>query len=157
MPGRARQRRRVGEAFKARYGNFGMCVSRRTHDERSERREAARNAAQTCRHERGDTPDEHAAFRVRYATNGCERNAFGRCVSQHARAEMQQEDTEDAEERAARRNAARACDEERGETDGSRAAFRKRYGTNSDGDNALGRCVSQSAARAQLEGGSSGV
>ena len=44
------------------------------------------NAAQECREERGSTQAELDAFRAKYGTNHNKRNAFGKCVSQHARA-----------------------------------------------------------------------
>jgi hypothetical protein len=133
------------EAFRVRYGNFGHCVSLRARDEQAERQQAVRNAAQQCRTERGATPDEQAAFRAKYGTNENKSNAFGRCVSQHAREQEQAADAEDASERAARKSAARACDEERGDTEESRAAFRAKYGTNENKSNAFGRCVAQGA------------
>ena len=43
------------------------------------------------------------------------------------------------------KNAARLCVAERGATAESRAAFRVKYGTNANGSNAFGRCVSARA------------
>jgi hypothetical protein len=48
-----------------------------------------------------------------------------------------------ADRREAVENAAKACDEERGDTDQSREAFREKYGSNKNGRNAFGKCVSQ--------------
>ena len=74
------------EAFTARYGNFGTCVSRRSRDEHAERHEAVANAAQECAAERGDTPESQTAFRRRYGgESGLA--AFGRCGSQTPRAQ----------------------------------------------------------------------
>ena len=59
------------------------------------------------------------------------------------------------------KNAARQCQAERGVTNESRQAFRVKYGTNANGSNAFGKCVSiraranatlrQSATRVCLE------
>ena len=42
-------------------------------------------------------------------------------------------------------NAAKECRAERGDTDATREAFREQYGTNKNGKNAFGKCVSQTA------------
>lgn len=94
------------------------------------------NAAKECRAERGGTDATHEAFREKYGTNKTKRNAFGKCVSQKARAEAR-------ERKAERRHAARECRAERGGTAESRAAFREKYGTNKTKRNAFGKCVSQ--------------
>ncbi len=133
------------EAFAARYGSFGACVSRRSRDEHAERHTAEATAARECAAERGDTPESRAAFRARYGTNAGERDAFGRCVSERAREHEQDSDAADARERRERQNAARACDEERGATPESRAAFAEKYGTGAGDRNAFGRCVAQTA------------
>jgi len=44
-----------------------------------------------------------------------------------------------------RANAARECRAERGSTDATREAFRAKYGTNKNGRNAFGKCVSGKA------------
>ena len=44
-------------------------------------KKAFKNAAQECRAERADDED---AFRAKYGTNANKRNAFGKCVSEHA-------------------------------------------------------------------------
>ena len=43
------------------------------------------NAAKGCKTERKADP---AAFRAKYGTSKNKRNAFGKCVSQHARADQ---------------------------------------------------------------------
>ena len=95
-------------------------------------RQARVNAAETCKTERGTTPESRAAFRAKYGGGA---NAFGRCVSQTARAANQAR-------RAALVNAAQACKTERGTTAESRAAFATKYGS---GRNAFGKCVSTQA------------
>jgi hypothetical protein len=78
------------EAFKAQYRNFGACVSQHAKQAKAERRAAS----QACREERGDTTESREAFAEKYGTNHNNRNAFGKCVSQQAKAD----DAEDAEE-----------------------------------------------------------
>jgi len=73
------------EAFKAKYGNFGACVSQQAREAKAERRTARANAARECREERGDTAESREAFRAEYGTNANGKNAFGKCVSQKAR------------------------------------------------------------------------
>ena len=50
-----------------------------------------------------------------------------------------------------RQNAAQECREERGTTETSRAAFRDFYGTNENGRNAFGKCVSRRAKDEEAE------
>jgi hypothetical protein len=133
------------EAFKAKYRNFGACVSEKAREAKAERKQAKKNAARECREERGDTEASREAFRAKYGTNGNKRNAFGKCVSQKAKAKRAEEDADDAEEAEERTNAAEECDAERGDTQESRKAFEDKYGTNGNKGNAFGKCVSQKA------------
>jgi hypothetical protein len=133
------------EAFQAKYRNFGDCVSRNAREAKAERKQARANAARECREERGDTDESREAFRAKYGTNENGRNAFGKCVSQKAKAKRAEQDAEDAEEAEERKNAAEECDGERGETQESRKAFEEKYGTNANKRNAFGKCVSQKA------------
>ena len=121
---------------------FGKCVSRRARDEAREESQARRNASRDCRAERED-PNFAAGhngqtFEQFYGTGPQNRNAFGRCVSQHARANEEAADAQDQE----RVNAARAC---RAEQRNDPAQFAQDYGTRR---NAFGKCVSRKA-RAQ--------
>jgi hypothetical protein len=75
-----------------------------------------RAAIAQCKDERGKTRASHKAFKAKY-------HDFSRCV-RHEVAEM---------------NAARECKAER---DADPAAFREKYGTNHNGRNAFGKCVS---------------
>ncbi|MEX1142524.1 MAG: hypothetical protein WD993_06795 [Thermoleophilaceae bacterium] len=91
------------------------------------------NAAKDCKAERAEIGVE--AFREKYGANKGKRNAFGKCVSQGARAEAR-------ERRAERRNAAKDCRAEREEV--GVEAFREKYGSNKKTKrNAFGKCVSQ--------------
>jgi hypothetical protein len=138
-------------AFKARYGTnanqrnaFGKCVSRRARQEAAERREARQSAESQCRAELQSLG--RSAFEQKYRTNHNTRNAFGKCVSQKARAAKARLDRRDRQRIEARKNAAKACAAER--ADIGRAAFAMKYGTNHNRRNAFGKCVSQKA-RAQ--------
>lgn len=92
------------------------------------------NAAQECRAERGTTDATREAFVAKYGTNANKRNAFGKCVSEKARAE-------EKERKAERRKAAKQCRAER--ADIGVEAFRDKYGTNKNKRNAFGKCVSK--------------
>ena len=61
--------------------SFRSCVRQETRATTSDDDEAVLNAAKTCAAERDQDP---AAFTDRYGTNVNKRNAFGKCVSQHA-------------------------------------------------------------------------
>ena len=130
------------EAFKAEWGNFGKCVSSKAREAKAERKAAKRNASRDCREERGDTEESIAAFREKYGTNGNKRNAFGKCVSQGAKANREEQDDDDADEAEAQTNAAHECATER---EADRQAFEDTYGTNKNKKNAFGKCVSQKA------------
>jgi hypothetical protein len=136
------------EAFNAKYRNFGDCVSQKAREAKAERKEAKTNAARDCRDERGDTEESREAFRAKYGTNANGRNAFGKCVSEKAKAERAEQDEEDSEEAEDRKDAAEECDAERGETQETRKAFEEKYGTNGNKRNAFGKCVSQKAREA---------
>jgi hypothetical protein len=131
------------EAFKATYGSFGKCVSEKAREAKAERKEAKKNAAQECREERGDTAASREAFRNKYGTNANKKNAFGKCVSQKAKAKRAEQDKADAAAAEEFKNAAKECDDERGDTPESRKAFEDKYGTNGNKKNAFGKCVSQ--------------
>jgi len=120
------ERAQMGKAtFRATYGATPMRTCMRMT--RAEALEAVRNAAQECRAERAGDP---AAFRTKYGTSESGDNAFGRCVSRHARGEL-------APEVAATVNAARACKAERR---ADPEAFHAKY-ANDNGRRAFARCV----------------
>ena len=134
------------EAFKAKYGNFGKCVSQTAREAKAERKQAKTNASRDCRTERGDTDASREAFRNKYGTNANKSNAFGKCVSQKAKAKRAEQDADDAAEAEEIKEAAEACDSERGDTQQTRTAFEDKYGANANKRNAFGKCVSQKAA-----------
>jgi hypothetical protein len=63
--------------------SFGKCVSSKVQSTEAQQDEKVQNAAQQCRAERSPDPD---AFRDKYGTNKNKKNAFGKCVSQKAKA-----------------------------------------------------------------------
>jgi hypothetical protein len=124
------------DTFKATYGTnankanaFGKCVSKNatTADH------ATANAAKDCKAERQKLGED--AFATKYGTNGQDanghgangkgKNAFGKCVSQHAQSAVEHEADETA-------SAAKACKAERAKDP---TAFKKKYGN-------FGHCVS---------------
>jgi hypothetical protein len=94
-----------------------------------------RAAQKQCKSERGKTNATREAFKARYAS-------MRRCVRQKAAEEA-------AEQRTAQRNAAKECKAERA-TVGSQA-FAEKYGTNKNGKNAHGKCVSAKAKAKKAE------
>jgi hypothetical protein len=128
-------------AFKALYGTnknkknaFGKCVSKQEKAQDAARDEAKDNAPATCRAEREADP---AAFAEKYGTGKGKKNAFGKCVSQTARADAQAAIEEHDEDVVA---AAKECKAER---KADPDAFAEKYGTNENNRNAFGKCVSQ--------------
>jgi hypothetical protein len=84
---------------------------------------------------RGTTEASREAFAAQWGTNKNNKNAFGKCVSSHAKEEH-------AERHAAKRSASSDC---RAERKADPAKFRSDYGTNRNGRNAMGKCVSKKA------------
>lgn len=137
---RAEQKAMGTHAFKDLYGTnrtkanaFGKCVSHRTTANDKARATAQQNAAKQCKVEQATDP---AAFQTKYATGKHGKNAYGKCVSQTAKAEAQK--TESAQVNA-QENAAQKCSKERKTNP---AAFDAKYGTNGSKSNAFGKCVS---------------
>jgi hypothetical protein len=79
-----------GKSFDELYGTgpqhknaFGKCVSSKAQAASAEAQQNTVNASKTCKAERAeDVP----AFRAKYGKNANDRNAFGKCVSQLAKA-----------------------------------------------------------------------
>ena len=123
--------------FRATFGRAPMarCIRQMTAEEAENRAQAVAD----CRAEREADPD---AFKETYGTGPNGRNAFGKCVSTKRRAESR-------EDRADIRNAAQECKAEREEWGVD--VFREEYGTNENGRNAFGKCVSKKARVADEE------
>jgi hypothetical protein len=115
---------------------FGKCVSHRTHQNSTDQQQAQKNAAKQCKAERAADP---AAFQQKYGTGKNKKNAYGKCVSQTAKAQTKQAEKSQTQ---AEVNAAKQCKQER---TADPAAFQQKYGTNKHKSNAFGKCVSQKA------------
>jgi hypothetical protein len=136
------------EAFHLQFKNLGACQSAKAKEAKAERKAAHSNASRECRDERTADP---AAFKDKYGTNGNKSNAFGKCVSQKAKAKEKKQDEADAKAAKDQKNAANTCAEERS---ADAAAFKDKWGTNKNKKNAFGKCVSQTARGEGEDGGS---
>ncbi|MEA2347288.1 MAG: hypothetical protein QOG62_1075 [Thermoleophilaceae bacterium] len=123
---------------KNRKNAFGKCVSRTAREQAAQASTIAANAAKACKAEQAADP---VAFTTKYGTNGNGKNAFGKCVS--AKADDLQDEQNAAD--AAELNAARQCHTEQ---KADPVAFRTAHGTNKNGSNAFGKCVSALAEAA---------
>jgi hypothetical protein len=126
------------EAFKKEYKNLGQCVSQKAKEEAAERKAARRKAAKECKAERTDSEERYV--------DPFERDE---CVSAKAKKKKAAMDAEDEREADEFKNAAKACAAERSDPgfaashDGE--TFEQFYGTNKNGKNAFGKCVSGKA------------
>lgn len=124
-------------AFNATYGDkHTMRECKRAN--REEAGEALKNASQECRAERDANP---VLFAETYGANKNGKNAFGKCVSQKVKAEA-------AEEGEEFKDAAQDC---RAERRADADAFRDTYGSNKNGKNAMGKCVSREVKAEEAE------
>ena len=92
-----------------------------------------KNAAKFCKALRAEMGV--STFNQTFGTNKSKRNAYGKCVSKHAR-------TLDE----VHSDAVKQCKAER---EADPAAFAAKYGSNKNGKNALGKCVSQTQREAK--------
>jgi hypothetical protein len=95
-----------------------------------------KNAAKECKALRDASGKDN--FRSMF---GGGKNAYGKCVSQHAKRDQKQE-------KAAKENASKQCDAEQAQDP---QAFQDKYGTGKGGKNAHGKCVSQKAKENKAE------
>jgi len=91
------ERAKDPDAFAKKYGTnanlrngFGKCVSGKAQGQDEQDQQATLNAAKQCKKERADMGAE--AFAKKYGTNANLRNAFGKCVSQKAKAQSGKND-----------------------------------------------------------------
>jgi hypothetical protein len=127
------------EAFLTLHRSFGACVSAKAREEAREEKTAHTNAAWECKEERESLGVE--PFRDSYGMNDNDRNAFGKCVSEKAKAKEAAADERDQQQAKAFKKAAKGCAAER---EAGAQAFRTTYGTeNVDYKNAFGKCVSR--------------
>lgn len=98
-------------------------------------------AKRQCKAERGHSRATREAFKATY-------HSFGRCVRRNAA-------EEEAENEAAHKNAAKQCKAERSDPGFAAAhegkTFEQFYGTNKNGRNAYGKCVSSNAKEQKAE------
>ena len=118
---------------------YGKCVSKLAREEAAERKAAKSNAAKDCKAEQADQnfAANHGGktFAQFYGARN-ESSAYGKCVSTKAKANKEESDDADQENRV---NPARAC---RAEQKADAAKFAADYGTRR---NAFGKCVSRKA------------
>jgi hypothetical protein len=123
----AAQKKADKAAFHATYGKHAMrnCIKGTTDEVSAE----LKNAAKECRAARDADP---AGFHQTYGTNHNGQNAFGKCVSTKVKADVKKDVSEF-------KNAAKEC---RAARDADPAGFQQTYGSNHNGRNAFGKCVS---------------
>jgi hypothetical protein len=158
----------AGDAnFKAMFGGkknaYGKCVSKAARRDAKQEDTAHANAAKQCKAEQAQPDADFMAahdgktFAQFYGTNEKGTNAYGRCVSQHAKQNKAEADKREREDV----NSAKECKAEQSQSDADFAAahggktFTQFYGTNENGKNAFGKCVSQKskAKNDQQQGG----
>ena len=95
---KAEQKAMGDTVFKNTYGTnknksnaFGKCVSRRAKQNAKTEQTSQQNASQQCKSEQAADP---AAFKAKYGTNKNKSNAFGKCVSRHAKTQEKQNGTQ---------------------------------------------------------------
>jgi len=78
-----------GKSFNEVYGKndndrnaYGKCVSAKASAKSAKQESATLKASAACKTERGTTAESKSAFNTKY---GGKKNAFGKCVSQHAK------------------------------------------------------------------------
>jgi hypothetical protein len=138
-----------GKTFAQFYGTnsdlsnaFGNCVALKTAASNAETSQEAVNPARYCRAQRTSMGDK--AFTELYGTNTNKRNAFGKCVSKTARSMHENFQNASSQCRAEQADAAFAS------THGGKT-FTQFYGTNTNGSNAFGMCVSKKAKQQNAE------
>ncbi|MDQ3934252.1 MAG: hypothetical protein M3340_06425 [Actinomycetota bacterium] len=137
---------------------YGKCVSKAARRDAKQEDTAKSNAAKECKAEQSQNPDDFKAahggktFAEFYGTNKGGKNAYGKCVSQKAKANKAEADEQEQEDV----NSAKECRaEQKQNPDDFKAAhggktFAEFYGTNENGKNAFGKCVS-SKSKAKRE------
>jgi hypothetical protein len=132
---------------------YGKCVSNQAKNNAEDADQAHSNAAKDCKAERAQTDEEFGAahggktFAEQYGTGKNGKNAYGKCVSQKAH----ENKAEAAQENKDELSAAKQCKAEKAQSDEEFGAahggktFAQQYGTNKNGKNAFGKCVSSKA------------
>jgi hypothetical protein len=132
---------------------YGKCVSNQAKNNSEDADQAHSNAAKECKAERAQTDEEFGAahggktFAEQYGSGKNGKNAYGKCVSQKAH----ENKAEAAQENKDELSAAKQCKAEKAQSDEEFGAahggktFAQQYGTNKNGKNAFGKCVSSKA------------
>ena len=138
---------------------YGKCVSSQAKTEVKDEQEAKSEAVKSCKAEQAQSDEEFAAahggktFAQQYGTNKNGKNAYGKCVSQQKKAE----EADAAEDNKNELSAAKQCKAEQKQSDeefsGAHGGktFAQQYGTNKNGKNAFGKCVSSKAKAMNAE------
>ncbi len=138
-----------GKTFTQYYGTgngknaFGRCVSLVASANAKAEQDGRVNPAQTCNSIRSQLGK--ALFAKTYGKNANDKNAFGKCVSSTAKSQVGNEVSASSSCKSQQSDSTFAVNHG-GKT------FQQYYGTNSDGSNAFGKCVSstaQAASKAQ--------
>jgi hypothetical protein len=136
---------------------YGKCVSNQAKNNAKDDQQAHSNAAKDCKAERAQSDADFSAahggktFSQQYGTGKNGKNAYGRCVSQKAKANRANAAQDNKDELSA----AKQCKAEQAQSDSDFAAahggktFTQQYGTNKNGKNAFGKCVSSKAQAQQ--------
>ncbi|MEA2413001.1 MAG: hypothetical protein QOC77_3562 [Thermoleophilaceae bacterium] len=139
---------------------YGKCVSSQAKNNAKDDQQAHSNAAKDCKAEQAQSDADFAAahggktFTQQYGTGKNGKNAYGRCVSQKAKANR----ADAAQKNKDELNAAKQCKAEKAQSDAEFSAahggktFTQQYGTNKNGKNAFGKCVSSKAKEQQQQG-----
>jgi len=132
-----------GKTFVEYYGTgksgkdaFGKCVSTVAGANQRAEQGGRINPAQTCRSIRSQLGK--ALFNKTYGKNANDQNAFGKCVSATAKSQVQNEVSASSSCKTQQSDSSFAVNHG-GKT------FEQYYGTNADGSNAFGKCVSSTA------------
>jgi hypothetical protein len=141
--------------FKAMFGGgknaYGKCVSKAAKRDAKQEETAKANASRQCKAEAAADP---AAFKTTYGTGKNGKNAHGKCVSQKAKANKAEADKQEKQDV----NSAQECRaEQKQNPDEFKAAhggktFAEFYGTNENGKNAFGKCVSSKSKAKNQDG-----
>ena len=141
--------------FKAMFGGgknaYGKCVSKAAKRDAKQEDTARTNASKECKAEAAADP---AAFKTKYGTGKNGKNAHGKCVSQKAKENKAEADKQEKQDV----NSAKECrTEQKQNPDEFKAAhggktFTEFYGTNENGKNAFGKCVSSKSKAANQDG-----
>jgi hypothetical protein len=132
-----------GKTFTQYYGTnpsgnnaYGKCVSTVASSNSQSERGSRINPANTCRSIRSQLGT--ALFNKTYGTNANDQNAFGKCVSATAKSQVHNEVSASSSCKSQQSDPTFAANHG-GQT------FAQFYGTNADGSNAYGKCVSSTA------------